>query len=280
MALELGAAAQPGGNVTFGIGDVRDLERLRLAFRGVTTVLHAAALKQVPSCSYSPFEAIQTNIIGTQNVLRASLDCGVRRVIFISSDKAAGGPANLYGATKMCAEYLVVDANAYAGGMNPRPVFAVARYGNVAGSTGSVIHVFREQMKQDGWVKVTDPQMTRFFWTVVDAVTFTARVAEIAEPGCIYVPKLPSVKIHDVALEFCPEELIEYVGIRTGEKIHETLISADEMARAEPIDGGWVLRPGAKEMGLRLAYTSRDNDRWLSGAEAIAMANVPDGRVG
>ncbi len=272
MAERFSEYMKPGGSLTFGIGDVRDLDRLRLAFRGVTTVFHAAALKQIPTCEASPWEAVATNVLGTEQVLRAALECGVRRVLFISSDKAAGGPTNLYGATKMCAEKLVISSNAYAGGMSPRPIFAVVRYGNVAGSTGSVVHVFREQMKQDGWVKVTDPAMTRFWWTAEDAVRFAVRVAGIMEPGCLYVPQLPSVRIRDIALEFCSESLIQYTGIRTGEKLHEVLISADEMVRAEPLDGMWIIRPDGKECGVKVPYNSRDNDRWLTGAQAVKMA--------
>ncbi len=273
MAERFSEYTRPGGSLTFGIGDVRDLDRLRMAFRGVTTIFHAAALKQVPSCNASPFEAIKTNIMGTQEVLQAALECGVRRVVFISSDKAAGGPANLYGATKMCAEYLVVASNAYAGGMNPRPAFCVARYGNVAGSTGSVVQVFREQLSRDGYVQITDPAMTRFWWMAADAVRFAVRVAEIAEPGCIYVPRLPSVKIMDIALALCGEEQIKVVGIRVGEKLHETLLSGEEMSRVEPMDGGWVVRPDALERGACVSYTSRDNGRFLTGIEAIRMAD-------
>jgi UDP-N-acetylglucosamine 4,6-dehydratase len=271
MATKFAEYAQPGGSLTFGIGDVRELDRLRMALRGVTTVFHAAALKQIGVCEYSPFEAVSTNVIGTENVLKAALECGVRRVLVISSDKAVS-PLNLYGATKMCAERVTIAANAYAGGMNPRPVFAVARYGNVAGSTGSVVHVFREQMKQDGWVRVTDPAMTRFWWTAEDAVKFAVDVAGMMEPGGLYVPQLPSVRIKDIALEFCSESLIQYTGIRTGEKLHETMISADEMVRAVPLQGGWLIRPDGREYGVRVSYNSRDNDTWLTGKQAIEMS--------
>jgi UDP-N-acetylglucosamine 4,6-dehydratase len=276
MAVQFGDFTKPGGPLTFGIGDVRDVQRLRMAFRGVSMVFHAAALKQIPVCEYSPFEAVQTNIIGTQNVLQAAMDCSVQKVILISSDKAAGGAVNLYGATKMCAERLTIAANAHAAGMRPRPIFGVVRYGNVVGSTGSVIHAFREQHKQGGVLYVTDPEMTRFWWTADQAVDFTARVASELKAGYIYIPKLPSVRIMDIAKAMYPSDTIRISGMRQGEKLHETLVSAEEMVRAIPGNCMWLIPPfadsdtGAK--GLYVAYTSRDNDCWLTGEEAVRIS--------
>jgi UDP-N-acetylglucosamine 4,6-dehydratase len=204
--------------------------------------------------------------------LRAALDCKVKKVIVISSDKAPS-PANLYGATKMCAERIAIAANAYTSGLSPRPIFSVVRYGNVAGSTGSVVSVFRKQFAEQGQVFLTDERMTRFWWTAKQAVAWTSSVAEIMEPGCLYVPLIPSVKIIDIA-RYIAGNRIAIVGMRNGEKIHETMLTEDEMSKAEPRNGMYVIRPDAKEWTVRVSYNSRDNSNWLSGEEAVKLAEV------
>src|SRR6266705_3544827 len=187
-------------SMRYFLGDVRDASRLERAFAGVTVVVHAAALKQVPACEYNPFEAIQTNIMGGRNVIEAAINRGVRRVAALSTDKAVN-PINLYGATKLCAEKMFVQANAYAGAQNTR--FSCARYGNVVGSRGSVIPIFQEQAKQ-GRVTVTDTRMTRFWLTLEQGVRFVVSCLEQMHGGEIFVPKIPSMKLLDMAHAVAP----------------------------------------------------------------------------
>src|SRR5271168_4167442 len=196
------------------IGDVRDVERLKRALSGVTVVVHAAALKQVPACENNPFEAIQTNIMGSRNVIDAALDQDVRRILAVSTDKAVN-PINLYGATKLCAEKMFVQANAYAGGRDTR--FSCARYGNVVGSRGSVIPVFMEQRKR-GKITITDSRMTRFWLTLEHGVRFVVGCIEQMHGGEIFVPKIPSMRLVDLAEAVAPGCAVEYIGIRPGEK--------------------------------------------------------------
>src|SRR5436309_12393526 len=210
------------------IGDVRDAQRLERALSGVSVVVHAAALKQVPACEYNPFEAIQTNIIGGRNVIDAAINQGVRRILALSSDKAVN-PINLYGATKLCAEKMFVQANAYAGAQDTR--FSCARYGNVVGSRGSVIPVFLEQRKR-GRITVTDPRMTRFWITLEQGVKFVVGCMERMHGGEIFVPKIPSMKLIDMAQAVDPDCQIDCVGIRPGEKLHEVLVSEVESRNA------------------------------------------------
>ena len=210
------------------IGDVRDRDRLSRAFHGVDIVIHAAAMKQVPACEYNPFEAVQTNINGAKNVIDVAIDTGVKRVIAVSTDKAVS-PVNLYGATKLVAEKLFVQGNAYAGGRATR--FACTRYGNVVGSRGSVVPLFLQQREQ-GSITITDPAMTRFWITLDQGVRFVIRCAELIQGGEIFVPKIPSMRLGDLAdalANGCPRTVI---GIRPGEKIHEMLLSADESRHA------------------------------------------------
>src|SRR5258707_9363127 len=211
-------------SLRYFVGDVRDVERLKRALAGVTVVVHAAALKQVPACEYNPFEAIQTNIMGGRNVIDAALDQGVRRILALSTDKAVN-PINLYGATKLCAEKVFVQANAYAGARNTR--FSCARYGNVVGSRGSVIPVFLEQRRR-GKITITDPRMTRFWLTLEQGVKFVIRCLEQMHGGEIFVPKIPSMRLLDLAETIAPGCQVEYIGIRPGEKLHELLVSEDE----------------------------------------------------
>src|ERR1700704_553318 len=188
-------------SLRYFLGDVRDAGRLERAFSGVTFVVHAAALKQVPACEYNPFEAIQTNIMGGRNVIDAAINQGVRRVLALSTDKAVN-PINLYGATKLCAEKMFVQANAYAGARNTR--FSCARYGNVVGSRGSVIPVFQEQRRR-GEITITDPRMTRFWLTLEQGVKFVVSSVEKMHGGEIFVPKIPSMRLVDMATTVAPD---------------------------------------------------------------------------
>jgi len=220
------------------IGDIRDKDRLYRAFHGVDYVIHAAALKQVPALEYNPFEGIETNIIGAQNVIDAAIDRKVKKVIFISTDKAVN-PINLYGATKLCAEKLFVAGNSYAGGTTK---FSVVRYGNVVGSRGSVIPLFLKY-KQTGKLPITDFRMTRFWITLEQGVNFTLSCLEKMHGGEIFVPKIPSMKIVDLAKAICPKCKLETNGIRPGEKINEVLISKDESRRAIDMGSFFVIKP-------------------------------------
>src|SRR5882724_9579696 len=211
-------------SLRYFIGDVRDAQRLERAFAGVTIVIHAAALKQVPACEYNPFEAIQTNIMGGRNVIDAAINQGVRRILALSTDKAVN-PINLYGATKLCAEKMFVQANAYSGAQDTR--FSCARYGNVVGSRGSVVPVFLEQ-RRTGKITVTDPRMTRFWLTLEQGVDFVTRCADLMQGGEIFVPRIPSMKIMDLVEAIAPGCEIAFSGIRPGEKLNEVLISQDE----------------------------------------------------
>jgi len=265
----------------FFIGDVRDMERLRLALRGVDIVFHAAALKQVPVAEYNPFEAILTNIVGAANVIRASLDCGVKRIVALSSDKAAN-PINLYGATKLCADKLFVAANSYVGELKTR--FAVVRYGNVVGSRGSVIPLFKEKRKT-GVLPITDQRMTRFWVTLDQAVRFCLRFAELMRGGEIFVPKIPSMRIVDLARAVAPECKHEIIGIRPGEKLHEILISEDDARMTLEYEDYFVIQPhyhmwadleygqpdGGQPCRDGFRYSSDTNTQWLSAEELRAM---------
>jgi UDP-N-acetylglucosamine 4,6-dehydratase len=219
------------------LGDVRDRERLYRAFYGVDVVVHAAALKQVPACEYNPFEAILTNVMGAKNVIDAAIDCGVKRVMAISTDKAVN-PINLYGATKLCAEKLFVDGNQYVGDRATR--FSCARYGNVVGSRGSVIPIFLAQ-RQNGRITITDPAMTRFWLTLEQGVRFVLRSIEEMHGGEIFVPKIPSMSLVELSEALAPGCDIDVIGIRPGEKTHEVLVSEDEARSALEFDDKFVL---------------------------------------
>ena len=258
--------------LTFFIGDVRDRDRLYRAFQAdVDIVVHTAALKQVPSCEYNPFEAVRTNILGAQNVIDAAIDCGVRRVIALSTDKAVN-PTNLYGATKLCAEKLFVQGNSYAGAKPVR--FSCVRYGNVIGSRGSVIPVFFEQ-RRNGRITVTDKRMTRFWITLEQGVEFVIRCIGLMRGGEVFVPQIPSMGIMDLAEAIAPGCEIEYTGIRPGEKLHEVLVSLDEARRAILAKGMFVVLPeyhwwsednwnDGESLPEGFSYTSDTNEHWLS----------------
>jgi UDP-N-acetylglucosamine 4,6-dehydratase len=221
------------------IGDVRDKERLYRAFTGVDYVIHAAALKQVPAAEYNPFEAVKTNIIGAENVINAAIDQGVKKVIALSTDKAAN-PINLYGATKLCSDKLFIAGNAYVG--KDYPIFSVVRYGNVVGSRGSVIPFFLKQ-KESGVLTVTDPRMTRFWITLDQGVEFVLWCLENMCGGELFVPKIPSMNIMDLAKAIAPECKIEIIGIRPGEKIHEVMVPRDEARRTIEFDRFYLIQP-------------------------------------
>jgi len=265
------------------IGDVRDAQRLRRAFDGVSVVVHAAALKQVPACEYNPFEAIQTNIMGGRNVIDAAIDCGVTKVVALSTDKAVS-PVNLYGATKLCAEKMFVQANAYAGARKTR--FSCSRYGNVVGSRGSVIPVFVEQRKK-GKITITDARMTRFWMTLEQGVRFVVNSIEVMHGGEIFVPKIPSMKLVSLAETVAPGCEVEFIGIRPGEKLHEALVSEDEARNTVELDAMYVIQPahpwwskenwvGGKALPEGFRYTSDTNAKWLSADEMEALIAPED----
>jgi len=259
-------------SLRYFIGDVRDVERLRRAMHGVDIVVHAAALKQVPACEYNPMEAIKTNILGSSNVIEAALDSGVKKVMALSTDKAVN-PVNLYGTTKLAAEKLFIQSNAYAAGTATR--FSCVRYGNVVGSRGSVIPIFLQQ-RQNGKLTITDERMTRFWLTLEQGVRFVIRCIEQMHGGEVFVPKLPSMKVVDLAKAIAPEAAVEVIGIRPGEKLHEVLIHEDEARSAVELEDMFVIQPAIElwfghewqKVGRPLPegfrYASNTNTNWLS----------------
>ena len=271
---EMGTSGFDHPSLRYFIGDVRDVDRLKRALAGVTLVVHAAALKQVPACEYNPFEAIQTNIMGGRNVIDAAIDQGVHRILALSTDKAVN-PINLYGATKLCAEKMFVQANAYAGAKNTR--FSCARYGNVVGSRGSVIPVFVEQRRR-GKITITDPRMTRFWLTLEQGVKFVIRCFDLMHGGEIFVPKIPSMRLMDLAETIAPGCQVECIGIRPGEKLHEVLVSEDESRQTVQTDDMYVIQPShpwwkpenwvnAKPLPEGFRYSSDTNEQWLTRRE-------------
>ena len=225
--------------IRFFIGDVRDYQRVYRAFHGVDLVVHAAALKQVPAAEYNPFEAVKTNVHGAQNVIEAAIEQGVERVIALSTDKACS-PINLYGATKLVSDKLFVAGNAYAGGMKTR--FAVVRYGNVAGSRGSVVPYFKH-LASSGELPITDDRMTRFWITLEQGVQFVMDSLERMHGGELSVPKIPSIRVVDLAKALAPEAQLKIVGIRPGEKLHEEMISAPDSRRTVDMGDYYVIQP-------------------------------------
>lgn len=255
----------------FFIGDVRDKERLYRAFDGVDIVIHAAAMKHVEACEYNPFEAVKTNIHGAQNVIEAAIDRGVEKVIALSTDKAAS-PVNLYGATKLASDKLFVAANSYVGEKATR--FAVVRYGNVVGSRGSVVPFFKK-VKETGRVPITDERMTRFWITLEHGVQFVLDNLERMHGGEIFVPKIPSMNVMDLAKAIAPGCEIDIVGIRPGEKLHEAMIMEDDARHTREFDTHYVIQPefswwsekyikGGKSLPDGFKYTSDANTEWLS----------------
>jgi len=263
----------------FFVGDVRDSNRLHQAFNGVDLVVHTAALKIVPTAEYNPFEVVKTNVIGSENVINAAINQKVDKVIALSTDKAAN-PINLYGATKLCAEKMLIASNNYS----PYGTkFAVVRYGNVFGSRGSVVPIFLE-CRKTGVVPITDERMTRFWITLDQGVRFVLRSLEEMTGGEIYVPKLPSLRVVDLAKAVCGNGRLKFkvIGIRPGEKIHETLVTENERVYATESKDRFVLRPPVifqkKKLPKKIsvgeipsAYTSDKNDLWLSVHEMKRM---------
>lgn len=263
------------------IGDVRDQERVRRAVEDVDIIVHAAALKQVPAAEYNPFECIKTNVLGAQHIIEAALDNKVEQVVALSTDKAAA-PINLYGATKLCSDKLFIAANNMRGRRDLR--FSVVRYGNVMGSRGSVIPFFLER-RASGVLPITDPQMTRFNISLEEGVELVLRALECSLGGEIFVPKIPSYRITDVAEAIGPECEHPVVGIRPGEKIHEEMITASDSLNTIETDAHYVIIPsalggdpdahlerylrhhGARRVGEGFRYSSGDNDQWLTVGE-------------
>lgn len=259
-------------NLRYFIGDIRDRERLVRAMHGVDIVVHAAALKQVPACEYNPMEAIKTNIMGTANVVEAALDAGVKKVLTVSTDKAVS-PANLYGATKLAAEKLTIQSNAYAAGSATR--YSCVRYGNVVGSRGSVVPLFLK-LRSTGKVTITDDRMTRFWLSLEQGVRFVSDSIEQMEGGEVFVPKIPSTKVTDLAKAIAPDAKLEIIGIRPGEKLHEMLISEDEARHTIALDKMYVVQPAeatwfgyqwqskGRQLEDNFHYSSDNNTEWLN----------------
>ena len=265
--------------VRFFLGDIRDRDRLNMALRGVDYVVHAAALKQVDTAEYNPMEYVKTNILGSENVIQASLDAGVKKVVALSTDKASS-PVNLYGATKLTADKLFISSNHYAVDGGTR--FSVVRYGNVMGSRGSVIPFFRNLAAAGQPLPITDARMTRFWITLPQAVDFVIDSFADMSGGELYVPRIPSMKVVDLAEAIAPGAPLVDIGIRPGEKLHEEMISTEDARRTVKRTDRYVVQPtlamwgGFKEsegesVADDFAYTSDNNDQWLDVPQLRAM---------
>ena len=275
-------AAHGEAQVRYLIGDIRDRARLTRAAQGVDILVHAAAMKQVPACEYNPFEAVNTNVIGAQHVIDAAIDAGVGQVVALSTDKAVN-PVNIYGATKLCMEKLIVQGNAYAAHSAAR--FACVRYGNVVGSRGSVVPLFMAQ-RDEGRFTITDERMTRFWITLDQAVELVLFALEHMRGGEVFVPKLPSVRVVDLAEAIAPGLPREVVGIRPGEKLHELLLTSDEARHTVDLGEVYVVLPehpwwdttalaDGKPLDEGFTYSSGANQHWLGVAELAASLSVP-----
>ncbi|MBM3492362.1 MAG: UDP-N-acetylglucosamine 4,6-dehydratase (inverting) [Alphaproteobacteria bacterium] len=281
--MQTSAAFRPHERVMrYFIGDVRDLGRLEMAFRGVDFVIHAAAMKQIPAAEYNPFECIHTNVLGAENVVRAAIRTDVARVVALSTDKAAS-PINLYGASKLAADKIFVAARNVVG--SDRPMFSVVRYGNVLGSRGSVVPFFRQRIQQGASVlPITDPAMSRFWITLPQGVDFVLSCLALAHGSEIFVPKLPSMKVTDLARVMAPGLATEIVGIRQGEKLHEAMITEDDARNTLELPDRYVItrdlagatRYHAKQVpvpaGFR--YSSDDNTWWLRDDEMRGLLDA------
>lgn len=269
----------------FFLGDVRDRERLTLALRGVDIVIHAAALKQVPAAEYNPSECIHTNVLGAENVVWACLTNRVKQVVALSTDKACN-PINLYGATKLASDKTFVAANNLSGDIGAR--FSVVRYGNVVGSRGSVAPLFQRLLAKGATeLPITDPRMTRFWITLNQGVDFVLSSLSIMQGGEIFVPKIPSMKMTDLAAAMAPDAAIKVIGIRPGEKLHEMMISQDDARTTVDLGDRYAIEPAFVEYRRKahadthpmapetFAYSSDSNDEWLSGDGLLAMLNEP-----
>ncbi len=258
--------------IRYFIGDIRDKERLHRAFHGVDYIIHAAALKQVPAAEYNPFEAVKTNILGAENIINVAIDQGVKKVIALSTDKAAN-PVNLYGATKLCSDKLFISGNAYGGDAGTS--FSIVRYGNVVGSRGSVIPLFLKQ-KETGTLTITDPRMTRFWITLEQGVSFVLENLDRMIGGEVFVPKLPSMNIMDLAKTLAPDCKMKIIGIRPGEKLHEVMITKDDARNTIEFKNYYMISPEfrffkhrykndrGKPVMKDFEYDSGTNKHWLS----------------
>lgn len=260
-------------NIRFFLGDIRDSDRLHRALHGVDIVVHAAALKQVPALEHDPFEAVKTNIIGAENLIDLAIDNRVKKVIALSSDKAVN-PINLYGATKLCADKLFISGNAYSG--DAKTIFSVVRYGNVFASRGSVVEIFRKE-RNKGVLPITDINMTRFWITIEQGVNFVLKCLEIMKGGEVFIPKLPSMKLADLAKAIAPDCKFKIIGIRPGEKLHEILLTADDARHTIDKRDMFITVPDftvlattekyyrkIKRVKDRFVYASDTNTNWLS----------------
>jgi len=280
----------PKYNIRYFLGDIRDKGRLSRAFEGVDYVIHAAALKQVPALEYNPMEAVKTNIMGADNIVEAGIDRNIKKVIALSTDKAVN-PINLYGATKLVAEKIFIDANAYGGN---RSKFSVVRYGNVVASRGSIVELLLE-LRQQGVTEIplTDRRMTRFWMTLEQSVQLVLNALQETEGGEIFVPKIPSMKLVDLAQAIVPGCVFKQVGIRPGEKIHEVLVSEDESRRTRLFKDMYAILPQFYERrevhnkyencpapGEGFAFKSENNDRWLKVEELKEMLDLEGDNVG
>lgn len=272
----------PNHAIRYFLGDIRDKDRVSRAFNDVDIVVHAAALKQVPACEYNPFEAVQTNIIGAQNIIDAAIDNGVRRVIALSTDKAVN-PINLYGATKLVGEKLFIHGNVYAGDRETR--FSCVRYGNVVGSRGSIVPLFLKQRDQ-GKITITDLKMTRFWITLEQGVRLVMKAIETMEGGEIFIPKIPSMQLENFVKTIAPNCEYEIIGIRPGEKLHEVLISSDEVKHAYEFENMFIISPnepwteekkkkylGGRALEDSFYYSSDNNTDWLSQKQLLSLIN-------
>jgi UDP-N-acetylglucosamine 4,6-dehydratase len=263
------------GQVRYMLGDIRNRARMARACQGVDVIVHAAAMKQVPACEYNPFEAVQTNVLGAQHVVDCAIDAGVKQVVALSTDKAVN-PVNLYGATKLCEEKIVIQGNAYAAAFDTR--LSCVRYGNVVGSRGSVVPLFEEQ-RETGRITLTDERMTRFWITLPEAVDLVLFAMANAKGGEIFIPKIPSMKMTDLAEAMAPGVPTEIIGIRPGEKLHEVLLTDDEARHAIETEDNYVVLPehpwwtdehpwiDGKPLDDDFVYASNTNDWWLTSDE-------------
>jgi UDP-N-acetylglucosamine 4,6-dehydratase/5-epimerase len=280
--MSLDARFQPSADrLRYFLGDVRDKDRLRQAFREVDIVVHAAALKQVPACEYNPFEAVKTNVLGAQNIIDVAIESNVERVVALSTDKACN-PINLYGATKLCSDKLFVAGNVYAGQASTR--FSVVRYGNVVGSRGSVVPFFLGR-RETGVLPITHMDMTRFWITLEKGVRFVLDSLKMMRGGELFVPKIPSMRIVDLAQAIGPDCELDVIGIRPGEKLHEVLISEDDARHTVELPDRYVINPeflektdwpDAVAVPDDFRYSSEANESWLAREELMEMIGTPN----
>ena len=271
--------------VRYLIGDVRDRARMTRAVQGADIIVHAAAMKQVEACEYNPFEAVRTNVLGAQHIVDAAIDAGVEKVVALSTDKAVN-PVNLYGATKLCQEKIIVQGNSYAAQRSTR--LACVRYGNVVGSRGSVVPVFRKQIAENGRITITDERMTRFWIMLPQAVDLVMYALSNMQGGEVFIPKIPSMRVTDLADAIAPGIPRDIIGIRPGEKLHELLITADESRHSIDVGPVYVVLPEQPWWDANLpevlttrvpdgwVYASDTNDVWLTVPELKAMLTEPE----